>query len=209
MDSNPNGQVEMEKVIEALEGRKPSLLLHSCCGPCSTAVLERLMPYFDLSVYFYNPNIHPVAEYQRRKEELIRYLEKVGIPHLEEEYLPRDFFDRVTGMEEEPEGGKRCDACFGLRLEKTAIRGVDMGAAFFATTLTVSSRKDSRRINAIGNEIAEKVGQIAYLPSDFKKKGGGLRSLELSKAEGMYRQGYCGCIYSKTESEKRHEKQVR
>lgn len=191
---------EMEALIAGFEGERPRLLLHSCCGPCSTSVLERLLPYFQVEVFFYNPNIDPEEEYSRREEEQIRYLAKLGIPFHKSEYRPDAFEEAVQGHEGAPEGGSRCSLCFLLRLRATAARGEELGIPWFATTLTVSSHKNSRLVNESGEQAAKQTeGRIAYLPSDFKKKDGTKRSQELSREEGMYRQDYCGCRYSRRE----------
>lgn len=177
---------------------KPSMLLHSCCAPCSSAVLERLVPEYRVSVLYYNPNIYPQSEYLRRKAEQIRligelYADRVNI--IDCEYQPGEFEAAAKGLEGCPEGGERCEACFRLRMEKTAQMAAEGGYSLFCTTLTVSPHKNAALINRVGRELSEKYG-VAYLESDFKKKDGYLRSLQLSKQYGLYRQNYCGCRFS-------------
>lgn len=183
---------------------KPSLLLHSCCGPCSTSVIERLIRDYKITVFFYNPNITDEEEYLKRKETQQQFIEKYnqsmdkidGVTFLEG---PRDSFGfkaASTGLEGEPEGGKRCSECFRLRLEKTAETAKMTGNDFFATTLTVSPHKNCSLINKIGMDLAVRYG-LTYLAEDFKKKAGYQRSIELSKSFGLYRQQFCGCEYSK------------
>ncbi|MGN0672583.1 MAG: epoxyqueuosine reductase QueH [Anaerovoracaceae bacterium] len=183
---------------------RPSLLLHSCCGPCSTAVLERLVDDYNVTVYFYNPNITDEAEYRARldaQKQVISYfnssrflMEPVGL--IEGEYCPVDYFDKVKGFENEPEGGARCSLCFEMRLRASAECALQRGFEMFATTLTVSPHKNYRIISAIGNSISEEM-KVGYLDMDFKKKAGFQRSVELSKEIGLYRQNYCGCEFSK------------
>ena len=203
-----NAQLEMEKCIEQARssGKKPSVVLHCCCAPCSSAVLERLAGECRLLLYYYNPNIEPREEYDLRFRELETLLRRM--PGLEQvravcgPYENEKFHDAVRGLETLGERSERCAACFHLRLERTASFARQECADWFATTLTLSPLKDSNRINRIGVETAEKE-HIAYLPSDFKKKNGYKRSCELSKEYGLYRQDYCGCIYSKLERERR------
>lgn len=189
----------IEEQIEKVKtsGQKPRLLLHACCGPCASSVLEYLTPYFDITVFFYNPNIMPKEEFIRRLEAL-----KVVIEHFDDtklivpEQSEDDYLPLVKGLEGEPEGGKRCGVCFALRLDGTAKYLVSHKGDydFFATTLTVSPHKDNVRINEIGNSIAEKY-DVTYLSSNFKKRDGYLRSTQLSKEFGIYRQNYCGCKF--------------
>lgn len=186
---------QIEKVKES--GQKSRLLLHACCGPCATSVLEYLTPYFDITVFYYNPNILPKEEFMRRLEALkvvVSHFDgvKLVVPDQSEcEYLPL-----VKGLEQEPEGGARCGVCFALRLDKTARYLLEHKDEFdfFATTLTVSPHKDSVRINGIGKSVADKYG-VNYLSSNFKKRDGYLRSTQLSKEYGIYRQDYCGCKF--------------
>lgn len=195
-----NYQREMEKIISAIpQGARPRLLLHSCCGPCSSAVLERLIPHFDVTVFYDNPNIAPEAEYQKRLEEQRRLLGQM--PIAQKVHLlcgvcdPQRFYAVAKGMEGEPEGGARCTACFRLRLEATAKAAREGGFDYFTTTLSVSPHKDAQRINRLGGEIAQEHG-VAYLYADFKKKEGYKRSIALSREYDLYRQDYCGCVYS-------------
>lgn len=194
---------EMENEISALEGRRPSLLLHSCCGPCSSAVLERLTDHFDVTVFYYNPNIEPEEEYRHRLSEQERLLSLLpgDIPLLPCGYDHEAFAAFAPQMAEEPEGGKRCLRCFALRLEYTALMAREHGFEYFTTTLSVSPHKNADNVNRIGTEAGEKAG-VKYLYADFKKKNGYLRSLQLSKEYGLYRQDYCGCLYSKERTEK-------
>ena len=199
---NRNYQKELEKKIAQLEaaGEKPTLLLHSCCAPCSSYVLEYLSPYFNIIDFYYNPNISPKQEYEERKEELKRLIDEMGLAEsvsfLEGEYHPEEFFAMAKGLEKEPEGGERCFRCYELRLREAAQQAKALGADFFATTLTISPLKNAAKLNEIGERLAEEYG-VAHLPSDFKKKNGYKRSVELSKQFELYRQDYCGCVYSK------------
>ncbi len=185
------------------EKRKPSLLLHSCCGPCSTAVIERLADRYDLTVYFYNPNITDREEYVRRLEAQHQVLQSFNegrdegekVAFEEGPYDPEHYFEAVKGFEAEPENGSRCDICFRVRMEKTAELAEKNGFDEFATTLSVSPHKNTNRINAIGYDLEKEV-RPAYLDESFKKKDGFRRSVELSKEYGIYRQNYCGCVFS-------------
>lgn len=175
---------------------KPSLLLHSCCGPCSSAVLERLIPYFSVTVFFYNPNILPAEEYEKRLLEQRRLLREMGgIPLLEGAYEPRRFLSIAQGFEHEPEGGARCERCFALRMEETARMCKKEGYDLFTTTLTVSPHKNARQVNEAAEQAAKAAG-VSALPADFKKRGGYLRSLTLSREHELYRQSFCGCPFS-------------
>ena len=195
-----NYQREMEEEIAALNGRRPSLLLHSCCGPCSSAVLERLTEHFAVTVLYYNPNIEPEAEYQHRLSEQKRLLSLIpgAVGFLPCDYGHEAFDAFAPGMADAPEGGERCLACFALRLNETARRARDGGFEYFATTLSVSPHKDAENLNRIGAAAGEAYG-VKYLAADFKKKNGYLRSLQLSKEYDLYRQDYCGCQYSRAE----------
>ncbi len=187
---------EMEAVIASLEGRRPTLLLHSCCGPCSSAVLEIVTRYFDTTVFFYNPNILPAAEFEKRLYWLRHLLESAPFARDVELIVPdRDeaaFLAAARGLEAEPEGGARCTECFELRLGRTARAAKEGGFEFFATTLTVSPHKNAPLINAIGARWGEETG-VKWLPSDFKKKDGYRRSIQLSAQYGLYQQAWCGC----------------
>ena len=194
-----NYDLEMEKQIENIEeGSK--LLLHACCAPCSSAVLERLANYFKISIFYYNPNITEESEYIKRINELKRFVSefktKYPVEIIEGNYEPNKFMEMAKGLENEPERGKRCFKCYELRLEETAKIAEELGFNHFATTLTLSPHKNANWINEIGEELNNKY-KSNYLYSDFKKKEGYKRSIELSKTYNLYRQDYCGCIYSK------------
>lgn len=192
-----NYQLETDKVTEKLGESRPGLLLQCCCGPCGSYVLEYLCSFFDVTVLFFNPNIFPAEEYDKRlfwlKKVVERYDGKVVLADCA--YEPERFDAIAEGMENEPEGGKRCTECFRLRLWETARKAKEGGFDFFCTTLSVSPHKDAERINAIGFELGKEFG-VKWLPSDFKKRGGYKRSVELSEMYGLYRQNYCGCRYS-------------
>ncbi len=190
-----NYQQQMEQTVAALDNR-PRLLLHSCCGPCSTAVLERLEPHFDLTIYYYNPNIDPETEYRRRADEQRRLLAELGYPMIEADYAPAEF--EAIGMADEPEGGARCKACYALRLEHSARYAAQHGYDWLCTTLSVSPHKNAAWLNELGQEICDRYG-LHWLVSDFKKKNGYLRSLQLSQQYGLYRQTWCGCRFSRQE----------
>ena len=190
---------ELERLIAKNGDLKPNVLLHSCCGPCSRSVLEFLTQYFDVSLLWYNPNIYPEAEFEKRLNTQREVLEKMGfadkVKLVPTPWSSEDYYSQVVGFENEPEGGLRCPHCFRLRLKKCAQMANELGYDYFCTTLTVSRHKDAVLINAIGEEIADEVG-IKWLPSDFKKKDGENRSVELSEKLGIYRQLYCGCEFS-------------
>lgn len=194
-----NYQTELDSLISSFD-KTPRLLLHACCAPCASYVLEYLSDYFHITLYFYNPNIDTADEYEKRRTELARLVD--AIPHknsieiIDGEYNPPAFLTASLGLENEPERGKRCDKCFRLRLEETAKMAKEGAFDFFCTTLSISPHKNADLLNKIGEEFAEKYG-IPYLPSDFKKKGGYLRSIELSKKHNLYRQNFCGCRFSK------------
>ncbi len=191
-----NFDSEMQKTVKDFAGEKHRLLLHSCCAPCSTACIERLKEFFDLTVYYYNPNIDTAEEYALRKQEQERFCRQQGISVICEEHRADEFYAAVIGLENEKEGGARCEICWKLRLYGTAETAKEKGFEYFATTLTVSPLKNAAKINALGFET-EKLCGVKYLPSDFKKRGGFLRSTELSAQYGLYRQNYCGCEYSR------------
>lgn len=192
-------QKNMDALIQSLGERRPRLLLHSCCGPCSSYVLEYLSDYFDITLFFYNPNIQPAEEYEKRfsaqKQLLERAKYKNPVAFLAGEYEPQRFFEAVKGLENCREGGARCEKCFELRLSKAAEIAKKGGFDYFATTLTVSPHKNAVLINEIGGRYQN------YLPSDFKKREGYKRSIILSKEYELYRQDYCGCIFSKGEKD--------
>lgn len=218
-----NYQKELEKLLEKLAqerraatgtgGSAPTLFLHSCCAPCSSHVLEYLCGKFQITVFYFNPNISDSAEYKHRVEEQKRLIcayneEHRGYPIsvLEGDYEPERFFHIAQGLEDCPEGGERCFRCYELRLRETAKRAVEGGYDYFGTTLTVSPLKNAHKLNEIGSELAKEYGRD-WLPSDFKKKNGYKRSVELSAEYGLYRQDYCGCVFSKAEREKYHRSQ--
>lgn len=207
---NRNFQKEMDRLIEKnqREGIVPTLFLHSCCAPCSSYVLEYLSQYFKITVYYYNPNIYPPEEYEERTAEVERLIQELParypISFLAGEYRPELFYQSVRGHETDPEGGERCSICFALRLEEAAKLAKEGNFDYFTTTLTISPLKDAARLNRIGEEMGEKYG-VAYLDSDFKKKNGYKRSTELSKEYHLYRQDYCGCVFSMRERERKQE----
>ena len=197
-----NYQKQMDAVVASLpQGERPRLLLQSCCGPCSSYVLEALTPYFRVTVLYYNPNIQPRAEYDLRLENQRKIIAALPTPSavdiLECDYDGEKYDAAVKGLESEPEGGARCTVCFRLRLEETAKRASELCYDWFCTTLTVSPHKDAERLNQIGKALGERYG-VPFLPSDFKKRDGYKRSIQLSKEYGLYRQDYCGCLYSKS-----------
>ena len=196
-----NYQKELEEKIafHSSRGEVPTLLLHSCCAPCSSYVLEYLSKYFRITVLYYNPNIYPAQEYAHRIEEQQRFIREFPMEHpasfIEGNYDTDRFYAMAKGMEDLPEGGARCFACYELRLREAAAYAKRLGLAYFTTTLSISPMKDAQKLNEIGRQLAQEYG-IAYLYSDFKKKNGYLRSTQISKEYGMYRQDYCGCIFS-------------
>lgn len=198
---------EMEKIISKLRGEKPKLLIHSCCAPCSGAILEYLRNFFHIDIYFYNPNITFREEYIKRLEEQREYDEKLhyNMKIIEGVYNPtEDFFKVVQGLEKEPEGGKRCLKCYRLRMEACAKKAKELGYEYFTTVLSISPLKNAQWINEIGTELEKEYG-IKFLYGDFKKKSRYLRSVELSREHDLYRQDYCGCVFSKVEREKAKE----
>lgn len=223
MNAVRNYQKELDKLLERLsaengQGEVPRLFLHSCCAPCSSYVLEYLREYFQITVFYYNPNISMEEEYRKRVAEQKRLIHAyneglgketqggknvMGYPIAVEEgdYEPERFFEIAKGLEQCPEGGERCFACYEQRLRKTAERAREEGFPYFATTLTISPLKNAAKLNEIGEQLAGEYG-VRWLPSDFKKKNGYKRSIELSKEYDLYRQDYCGCVYSKAERER-------
>ena len=200
-----NYQRELDGILDELPRGEKRLFLHSCCAPCSSYVLEYLSTYFHITVFYYNPNISPQEEYRHRLAEqkhLIECFNREGdrypIQVVEGEYVPECFFDMARGLEHCPEGGERCERCFRLRLEETARQAQAAGADYFTTTLSISPLKNAPLLNRIGEELASAYG-ISWLPSDFKKKNGYKRSVELSAEYELYRQDYCGCVFSKEE----------
>lgn len=196
-----NYQRELNQTIERLvkEGRVPRLLLHSCCAPCSSYVLEYLSEYFSITVFYYNPNIFPAEEYEKRVKEQEALIEKLPAKHrisfLEGPYEQERFYEMAKGLEREPEGGERCFRCYHLRLLEAAQMARAGGFDYFTTTLSISPLKNVHKLNEIGEKLAWEYG-VDYLNSDFKKRDGYKRSIELSKEYGLYRQDYCGCVYS-------------
>lgn len=174
---------------------KPEVLLHICCGPDATAVYERLSGLFRVTGYFHNPNIYPQEEYRRRSREALRAGDEMGFPVIVPAYQPNKWNEKIKGLENEPEKGRRCQVCFRFNLKATACKARNMGIPHFTTTLTISPYKDSRLIILIGEEVGEETG-VYFLAQDFKKKNGFQRSLELSRQFDMYRQNYCGCRFS-------------
>ena len=202
-----NYQKQLEETIARHEkaGEVPTLLLHSCCAPCSSYCLEYLSNYFRITVFYYNPNIYPEDEYFKRVEEQRRFIEKLPVKHkiefVEGTFEKERFYEVVKGYEECPEGGERCFRCYELRLNETAKLAKEMGMDYFTTTLSISPLKNSEKLNEIGEKVGQKYG-VRHLSSDFKKKNGYKRSVELSNEYGMYRQYYCGCVYSKAQRDK-------
>ena len=196
---NRNYQKELDRIIQRQGEKRPRVLLHSCCGVCSSAVLEYLTQYFDVTLLWYNPNLYPEAEFERRYRTLLELLEKMGLADrvavLTEPWRHGDYDSAVRGLEDEPEGGERCTACFRLRLLECARLAKARGFDYVCTTLTLSRHKDERRINALGEEIGRAAG-VSWLPSDFKKQGREMRASVLAEQYGLYRQLYCGCEYS-------------
>lgn len=186
---------------------KPRMLLHICCAPDATVVIERVSPEYEITGYFYNPNIHPKREYYLRLEEMKRLAQGMGIELVCEEYDLDRWFALTRDLKDEPEGGRRCEVCFRMRLERAADYAKMNGFDMFTTVLTVSPHKKAEVINRIGEEIAREY-EIPFLSANFKKKDGFKRSVELSKEFDLYRQDYCGCVYSKEEREKRKRRRI-
>ncbi len=197
-----NYQLMLDRVIETAcaDGKRPRLLLHACCAPCSSYVLEYLFRYFEITLFFYNPNISPQSEYEFRANELCRLVKELGLSEsvsvLHGDYEPARFFEMAKGMEDLPEGGERCRRCYALRLSESARVAAEGKFDFYTTTLSISPHKNAEWLNEIGEEMGERYG-VRWLHSDFKKKNGYKRSCELSVQYGLYRQSYCGCVYSK------------
>jgi predicted adenine nucleotide alpha hydrolase (AANH) superfamily ATPase len=199
-----NFQRLLDEEIELIKDKKikPKLLLHACCGPCSSYVVEYLSNYFDITIYYYNPNIYPELEFNRRLDELNKFIncfnDKIKV--IEEKYNPAEFYNSIKGLEHLGEKSERCYNCYKLRMNRAALYAKKNNFDYFTTTLSISPYKNADWINEIGNKLENKIG-IKYLYSDFKKKNGYKRSLELSREYGLYRQEYCGCVYSKQERE--------
>ncbi len=195
---------ELSKIKEA--GITPRLLLHSCCAPCSSYVLEYLTEYFDITVYYYNPNISPMGEYEKRIAEQKRLISEMkfknSVSFIEGTYNHDEFISLTRGLENLPEGGERCSLCYEMRLEAAAQKAAEINADYFTTTLSVSPYKNTAKLNTIGLKLAMEYG-VPYLVSDFKKNNGYKRSIELSTEYGLYRQNFCGCFFSKKEAEER------
>lgn len=204
-----NYQILLDKTISEIVSSsvRPSLLLHSCCAPCSSYVLEYLSKYFEITVFYYNPNISPKSEYLHRVEEQQRLINEMcpTVKFLEGKYEHQRFIEISKGLENEPERGQRCHKCYKLRLEESALTAKKRNFDYFTTTLSISPQKDSSVLNSIGKELSEKY-DIPYLYSDFKKKNGYKRSVELSAEFHLYRQNFCGCAFSRAEAEKRTNK---
>lgn len=205
-----NYQKELDGIIRSLDGRRARVLLHSCCGPCSSAVLEYLTQFFDVTLLWYNPNLYPEAEFERRLATQRELIDKMGLADrvsvLAEPWRSAEYVSAAEGLEAEPEGGRRCTACFRLRLEETARQAKARGFDYFCTTLSLSRYKDAVRINALGEELAAKYG-VPWLPSDFKKQGREQRSTQLARQYGLYQQRYCGCRFS-LRSREEHDRQA-
>lgn len=214
-----NYQKKLDEILKTINPaeKKPSLLLHACCGPCSSYVIEYLSSFFDITIFYYNPNIYPQEEYERRLNELKNFLPRFPpavnkkVRLVEDSYEPKDFFEATNALNEkelqiEPEKGIRCRRCYEFRMKRAYKYAVENNFDWFCTTLSISPFKDSVMINEIGAELEEK-NSTRFLTSDLKKKGGFLRSLELSAEYGLYRQDYCGCIYSKKNTEKARQEQ--
>ncbi|MGN0624426.1 MAG: epoxyqueuosine reductase QueH [Oscillospiraceae bacterium] len=202
-----NYQRQLDDLLKKISGEEkvPSLLLHSCCAPCSSYVLEYLSQFFSITVFYYNPNIFPAEEYSKRVEEQKRLISQLPVKNkisfIEGSYDTGEFFDCVKGLEDVPEGGERCFACYRLRLERAAQKAKELGFDYFTTTLSISPYKNAAKLNEISAELSEIYG-VKNLPSDFKKKEGYKRSIQLSQQYELYRQDYCGCVFSKREREK-------
>lgn len=202
MEQKNNYQRKLDELLKTLDGT-PRLLLHSCCAPCSSYCLEYLSQYFSITDLFYNPNIYPKAEFDKRAEELRRLIGEIPVKNpvtlIVDEYDPEEFFSAVKGLENCAEGGERCFVCYRLRLERAVKYAAENGFDYFCSTLSISPLKNARKLNEIGDELSG-IYKVAHLPNDFKKKGGYLRSIELSREYGLYRQNYCGCVFSKPSS---------
>lgn len=208
-----NYQKELDKQIEKLklDQSHPKLLIHSCCAPCSSYVLEYLSEFFDITIFYYNPNIYPEDEYIKRVEEQQRLIDtmplKSNVHFIQGEYHPEDYFRLVKGLEQEAEGGNRCTLCYEMRLRQAAKLAKEENFDYFTTTLSISPYKNAEKLNEIGQKIEKEYG-VSYLLSDFKKKNGYKRSIELSKEYDLYRQDYCGCIFSKRDRDLQKENQI-
>ncbi|MDD6070212.1 MAG: epoxyqueuosine reductase QueH [Clostridiales bacterium] len=217
MNSNTNFQKIMDETLMVIENENeqgkdvPKLLLHSCCAPCSSYVLEYLTKYFEITILFYNPNISEETEYTKRVNELKRLINEIPVKHsvtfMEGEYSPQEYFRAIKGLEHLGERSERCYACYKLRMDYTARIAKKNGFDYFTTTLSISPHKNADWINEIGQQLSDEY-EISYLYADFKKKNGYKRSIELSKEYHLYRQDFCGCVYSKAEEEKRKRERL-
>lgn len=200
-----NYQKQLDKLIEQLD-YTPRLLLHSCCAPCSSYCIEYLSQFFSITILYYNPNISPREEFEKRAAEQQRLVSEMQLKNpvsvVVDSYDPAEFYSAVKGFEHIPEGGERCFVCYRLRLERAAKYAAQHGFDYFCSTLSISPLKNAAKLNEIGAELSE-IYNVRNLPSDFKKRGGYLCSIELSKQHGLYRQNYCGCVFSKKEAEER------
>lgn len=198
-----NYQRRLDKLLEALEGT-PTLLLHSCCAPCSSYCIEYLSQFFRITLLYYNPNISPAEEFAKRSAELERLVREMPVKNpvnvVIDHYDPTEFLDAVRGLESAPEGGERCFKCYRLRLERAAQYAAENKFDYFCSTLSISPRKNCERLNTIGEELSD-IYAVRHLPNDFKKRNGFKRSVELSEQYGLYRQNYCGCAFSKAENQ--------
>ena len=201
-----NYQLELERELQKNEGKTPRLLLHCCCAPCSSYVLEYLSPHFSITAHYYNPNIDTPEEYAHRARELSRFVQEMPLPGavdvLAEPYTPAEFYAAVKGLEDVPEGGRRCYECYRLRLRRAAQAAAAGGYDYFTTTLSISPHKNAVWLGELGEAFAAEYG-VRWLPSAFKKKNGFKRSTELAARYGLYRQDYCGCVFSRREAEAR------
>ena len=210
---NINYQKELDKILESLQEKQrvPALLLHSCCAPCSSYVLEYLSRYFRITVFYYNPNIYPESEYTKRTKEQQKLIQDMKLEYpvsfQEGRYDRKEFFEAAKGLEDAREGGARCMKCYALRLEEAARAARDGGFDYFTTTLSISPMKNARMLNEIGQKMGKKYN-VEYLVSDFKKKNGYKRSIELSKEFGLYRQDYCGCEFSLAQRRQAEEQRM-
>lgn len=205
-----NYQLELERELQKNEGKTPRLLLHCCCAPCSSYVLEYLSPHFSITAHYYNPNIDTPEEYAHRARELSRFVQEMPLPGavdvLAEPYTPAEFYAAVKGLEDVPEGGRRCYECYRLRLRRAAQAAAAGGYDYFTTTLSISPHKNAQWLNEIGRRVGGEEG-VPFLPSDFKKKGGYAQSIAYSREYQLYRQDYCGCVYSAAAAARRRAQQ--
>ena len=198
MDNKINYQLQLDEIIKSLDGKRESLLLHCCCAPCSSYCIEYLKDYFDITLFFYNPNISNQEEFTKRYNELVRLVKEMNLDMdiVCPPYEDQEFLQKVKGYEHCPEGGDRCSICYALRLKRACEYAEEKGFDYYCSTLSISPHKNAQKLNAIGEALA-KDKRVKHLPNDFKKKGGYLRSIELSKQYNLYRQGFCGCEFSK------------